>query len=148
MKQLFFKNDVFSNLSFVIPFKVRDILTWFCSDTTEKLVTLWILLHFSEKVANVAKIHFHSFWRAAAPRKAGKPIRLFSLMENTACGLWSVRQSLLTCEKNPSTNQNLCCLSFVLFIICAVYQHVHNNQIQIRHYSYCSCNLVSAEGTK
>lgn len=141
MKQLFFKNDVFSNLSFVIPFKVRDILTCFCSDTTEKLVTLWILLHFSEKVANVAKSHFHSFWRAAAPRKAGKPIRLFSLMENTACGLWSVRQSLLTCEKNPSTNQNLCCLSFVLFISTYIIIKYKFGITLIAHATWCQLKV-------
>ena len=40
-----------------------------------------------KKKTNVTKIHFHSFWRAAAPRKAGKPIRLFSLMKYFACGL-------------------------------------------------------------
>ena len=74
------------------------------------------------------------------PRKAGKPIRLFSLIENIACR--PVIGQTITSHFEQS--------EFMLFIICAVYQHVHNNQIHIRHYSYCSCNLVSTtrEGTK
>ena len=70
------------------------------------------LYNFFGKAASVAKIQFVSFWRAAAPLKAGKPIRLFSLVTNFAFGLWLVRRLLPTCVKNCSTNQNLCCLLF------------------------------------